>query len=93
MIEHPNLHEYIHGHRLRPPEPLRGLKTDCNPTLQEQGIDVDDLMHKHRKEIERMRCRTSTGKDTSQSTGMRSTDSAHQTHDTSPRTCRQKPKK
>lgn len=72
MIEHPNRHEYIHGHRLRPPEPLRGLKTDCNPTLQEQGIDVDDLMHKHRKEIERMRCKTLTGTDTSKSVEMRS---------------------
>lgn len=76
MIEHPNRHEYIHGHRPRPLEPLRGLKTDCNPTLQEQGIDVDDLMHKHRKEIERMRCRTpptSTGLDSSTPTGPRST--------------------
>lgn len=77
MIEHHNKHEFIHGHRLRPLEALRGLKHDTGiSTLTEQGVDVDELIDANRQEIERMRSRTpptSTGLDSSTPTGPRST--------------------
>lgn len=56
MIEHHNKHEFIHGHRLRPLEALRGLKHDTSiSTLTEQGVDVDEFIRQNRHLIERLR--------------------------------------
>lgn len=54
MIEHPNLHEFVHGHRLRPVDLLHAMPRG-RPTLTEQGVDVPQFLKDNRRLIERLR--------------------------------------